>query len=321
MGSIAGGIESYVKSIYDPRRPAASIAAFIAPGLLWKLRFHWLMILYTVAEALGFDWKSFWSTVGRGIASLVKPFLGLNGRVRKKIPGDVATSHIRDVVNNAFSNNFSGEVDTGALLNIVKKHKFDSDINEALDIKSVALKLQNNPIIKEAIGIPSVFKMKLVRFFTKIIVWLVITSLVSLGLVSAAGAASGAIKHFTDSEDGEESAENNEGDQPIYKLTVSPNAPQDMFTVHPNNMSNVWLERGDINNINNILVGWVKSIYPTLNIENIQSSSAFNSVLNKFRTRNRLASGLGVISIPRPYERKADVVSAIVNEFLRQSPQ
>lgn len=302
--SVAQGVKDYVSSQFDKNKPIASVVSFMGPGLLWSMNFKWMSVLYTLAEALGFDWRSFWSAVGRGIAMFVKTIIGSD----EQVPEDEVSNTVNSTVQNAFMKSFTGEADMSKLLDLAK-HKFANNMSEALEIKAMALRLEKNPkIVKEAS-----IKSKLSSFFIRTISWLVKTALISLGFISAAGAGKALVDHESPTESAEQAP----------SLKVAPNAPAWMFSAHSNDMSNVWIERGDINEIQNILKSWILAVYPQLNtrINDIENSSSFQNMVNKFKTRNRLAGGLGLISIPRPYQRKSDIVTEIVNQYLKESPQ
>lgn len=309
VGSVADGIKSYVSDIYDSKRPLASIMAFMGPGLLWKLEFPWMSVLYTVAEALGFDWKAFWSSVGKGITSFVRVIIDSGA----KISDAAATSQIGDVVSSSFNGSFTGELNQEKLLNVARQNKVSS-IRDVIELKALANRIQKTPGLIKKAGILSLFKGKLARFFIRIITWVVKTALISLGFVSAAGATSALV--------GSKPLENTDDDSE-GTVSPSPKTPPDMFDVHPNDMSRVWIERGDINSIDGLLKGWILSAYPQLQdqIGELGDSSVYRSMLSKFKERNSLAAGLGMISIPRPYQRKIDVIGPIVSKFMREHQQ
>lgn len=315
IGSVAQGVKDYVMSQFDRNRPIASIAAFLGRGLLWSMGFKWMSVLYTVAEALGFDWKAFWSSVGRGITTFAKTIMGS----KEKPSEEEASQKINDVVEDSFKNNFSGDVDKGRLLDIAQG-KYASDLQNALQLKAIAIKIQDGKLKKTA-NVLSLFRGKLSRFFIKTIGWLIRTALVSLGLVAGAGAVTGLLgmkpNVSNDSPDSTDSENPSSPQAPAMRFKVSPNVSRDMFTVHPNNMSSVWIERADIQNVDSLLQSWIINIYPQLKqyISQIESSAPFQSMVAKFTARNRLANGLGMLSIPRPYQRKADIVSEIVSSF------
>ncbi|SRR5258708_6393392 len=312
VGSVAQGVKDYVSSQFDKDKPISSITAFLGSGLLWSMGFKWMSVLYTVAEALGFDWKNFWSSVGSNVAGFVKNILSSN----QKPSEDQLSSYVNSTVQDSFNNSFTGEIDKDRLLDIAKRRKLSQEIRNALEIRALAIKIKNNPRLIKHAGILNLFRGKLATFFIRTISWLVKTALISLGFVSAAGAIStllgkkpGTLEETTDL-------------QTSTKLQISPNIPQEMFTVHPNNMSNVWIEKAEVEDIENLLKSWIISVYPQLQdkLSDLENSSSFQSVVNKFRDRNRLAAGLDMISVPRPYQRKVDVVAAIISEFLKEHP-
>ena len=304
IGSVSSGVKEYVESQFDKERPVASITAFLGSGLLWSMGFKWMSVLYTVAEALGFDWKAFWGVVGKDITDFVRDIISSG----KKSSEADATAKINGVVSDAFINNFTGGIDKEKLIGIVRQRNFGSDLNNAVELKTIAIK-NNQNFIKQA-GVLNIFKGKLARFFIRTISWLIKTALISLGFVSATGAVKGLIGYKPSDEDNKNS--------PIYNLKVSTDVPEYIFTAHPNDLSNVWIERGDINNIRDIIKSWILLVYPQLQskINDIANSSSFSSMVDKFNQRNRLAAGLDLISIPRPYQKKSEIVSEIVNGYL-----
>jgi hypothetical protein len=327
VSSIASNIKNYVLSIFDKDRPISSIMSFLGPGILFKLGFPWMSVLYTAAEAFGFDWKGFWSSVGQGITTFVKTILSSG----KPADENEAAQKVNETVANAFNSNFSGQIDKDKLEDLAKNNtfkaddgKFSSDLNNALELKKLAIEYNRTKTFTKVAGITS----KLAGFFIKIISWVVKTALISLGFVSAAGAVRGLLGIKPDNSNaplGGGSSNDNTNisltKQPIRSLKISPSVSPEMFTVHSNDMSSVWMEHGDISNIDDMLISWVLNIYPQLKDyeDKIKSSSNFQTIVSRFEDRNKLSSGTGMVSVPRPYERKADIVSPIVNGFLSQN--
>lgn len=317
MSSIASNIKEYVFSMFDKHHPISSIMSFLGEGILFKLGFPWMAVLYTVAGALGFDWKGFWSKVGQGITTFVKTILASG----KPADESETASAVNDTVSSSFNSSFTGQVDKEKLLEIAKNGKFASD--NAIEMKKLAIEYSRTKTFKKVAGITS----KIAAFFIKIISWVVKTALISLGFVSVAGAVRGFLGIKPDNSNaplsGNPSSNENTSStsQPIRSLKISPSAPQEIFTVHPNDMSSVWMEHGDINNIDHLLISWVLATYPQLKdyADKIKSSSNFQTIVSRFEDRNKLSSGTGMISIPRPYQRIADIVSPIVNGFLAQN--
>lgn len=320
ISSVASNIKNYVLSMFDKDHPISSIMSFLGPGILFKLGFPWMSALYTIAEALGFDWKGFWSKVGEGITSFTKTIISSG----KPADENEASASVNQTISNSFSNSFTGQVDKEKLLDIAKNGKFSSNMKNSLELKKLAIEYNRTKTFTKVAGITS----KLTAFFIKIISWVVKTALISLGFVAVAGAARGLLGIKPDNSNaplGGESSNNNTNvssiSQPIRSLKISPSVSSEMFAVHSNDMSSVWMEHGDISNIDDMLISWVLNIYPQLKdyADKIKSSSNFQTIVSRFEDRNKLSSGTGMVSVPKPYERKADIVSPIVNGFLSQN--
>ena len=313
MGSVESGIKSYIAEHFDKNKPVASLASLFGRGLLWSMGFKWMSILYTVAEALGVNWVSVWSKIGNWASTFATSIINSG----KKLTQQDISQKVNDVVNQSFQDSFTGEMDTSKLNNLSKKFSFN--MQNAHELKALAIKLQSDPNITKLAGKQGLIR-KLIMFFVRTISFAVKLALVSCGFVAVAGAITGLVGYMKDKSTTPDADPN--ANAKIFKLIVSPNASPDMFAVHQNNLSGVWIEDGEGANIEPILKSWILNIYPQLQsrYSDIVSSSAYQNMLAEFNKRNRLAAGLGMFSIPRPYQRKADVVSAIVNGYLESSP-
>jgi hypothetical protein len=290
--TILSGLKSYISSVFDKNRPISSIASLFTNSLLWSLKSKKLAILYTLAGALGFDWKAFWSSLGASITDFVKEIIS------SRKPADANTTHskVSEMVSNAVSSSFSGDVDKEKL----------NEMNQQGILQSLNT-VNNKNLIKTAD-----MKSKLAGVLIKIVGWLIVTVLGMIGLSEL-----GKVLSDKDSKKSEESTEQAQGIGKLIK--ISPDAPQDLFSLHRNNMSSIWIEHGEIENVDSILLEWVFSAYPQLEQyeSQLKNSSGFDSMVQKFKDRNKLAGGLNMISVPRPYQRKIDIVSAIVGPFIR----
>lgn len=303
--TITNGLRSYIQSLFDPKKPISisSLTSLLVGGLLWKLPGKKFAILYSLASALGFDWKSFWENVGKEVVDFVKEIIASG----KKADPEQTASRVNSIVSQAVSSSFSDNVNKTKLEELAKSGDLaqsgvdQQQVNDMFSFSNI-----NAELIKTAGS-----KSKLAGVIIKIVGWLIITL---LGVIGVSMLGKTTIK--TDNSKSEQ-VEQNAG---IGKLiSISPNAPQELFSLHKNNMSSIWIEHGDINNIESILLSWIFSAYPQLKKYETQlkESAGFNSMVDKFQERNRLANGLNMISIPRPYQRKIDIVSFIVGSFLR----
>lgn len=319
--SIAGSVKDYVTSLFDPKRPVASVVSFLGKGLLFSTGFRWISVFYTLAEVLGFDWISFWSGLGNSIKELVEEIIQYKSKPSEKN----LAAKINPIVSQEVDSNFTGTVDKKRLLELSKRAelsftnigrtKFAADLNDAIELKELALRIESSKsFVKESAWSARLLKGKLGSFFKRIIPWLIRVALTSIGLTTGGGAAAALLG-------GKKPLANDEENYQQVNLQISQNVPKEFFTPHRNDLSNVWVERGSIDDMENLLLNWVLSSYPQLSdkTDAIRNSSSFQSMLSKFRTRNRLASGLGIFSVPKPYQRKIDIVSAIVNGFLKDS--
>ena len=308
LSSLISGITSFVKSQWNPEQPASSVAAFIAPGLLFSLEFPWIATFYMVAEALGFDWKGFFNTVGTSVANL------FSGSTATK-PAEQVKPEISSIVSSAWQDHMTGNISMDKLRDLA--YKSVSAKRHILTFKTLTTSHSTNQIIKLA-GIGS-FIAKFSGFFIKVITWLITTGLISLGLVSATGAVSGLLGLNKDKEQDTALNPNQLGFSTSSYIKPADSTPSDFFDNHNNNPSSIWMEKGDIDNLPEILKAWILQAYPQVEpyISNVIESQSFISMLNKFQERNRLAQGTDLISIPQPYERKIDIVSDIMAPILK----
>lgn len=311
-GSVESGVKSYIAEHFDKNQPVSSLAALLGRGLLWSMGFKWMSVLYTVAEALGFNWTGFWSSVGNFVSTFATNIINSG----KKATQEETSQKIGAAVNQSFQDSFTGQVDTSQLNNISKK--FSSHMENAHELKALAIKLQEEPNITKLAGKGSLIR-KLTMFFVRTISRLLMIAFVSCGFVVAVGSAKGIYNYIKNKPTTQEDPNAN---AKIFKLDVSKSVSPEIFNVHQNDLSGVWIESGEIANIEPILKSWILNTYPQLQsrYSDIVSSSSYQSVLAAFNKRNRLAAGLGMFSVPRPYQRKADVVSAIVNGYLEEEP-
>jgi hypothetical protein len=307
--SFFGGVTSYLKSLYDPEKPISSIMSFMGPGLLLRAGFPWVAVIYELMSALGFDWKSLWYKLGTSIAGIVKEAKTSGATV------DEISPQIDDAIETHVSNGFTGDMDADKVKDILGKGLV-SENSTTLSLTSFGADIQYN-LIKQA----SV-KSKLIKWLISKLSWLVKTALISLGIVGAGAVVSGlagGAKPLGGLVDGSGSETPSTPEQP--NIPLSTKAPRELFTFNRNDLSSVWIEAGDINNISNEIMTWILSAYPQLDSkkDKIQSSSGFQDILKKFNDRNRLASGTGLLAVPRPYQRRIDIVNSIISPFTKEN--
>lgn len=325
IDNVLTGIKEHVSKIWEDvkGRPFAGIAAFLGPGLLFKLGFPWLAVAYEVAEALGFDWVGFWDSLKNSVFNIVKGTL---------VPGSSKPSdeeihqQLTVATEDALRQNTTDKVDEAKLQSVYEKTQGGN--------KSEGTASTTPHFIKQAgiLGRAVRTRGVLSSLFKKIIPWVVTRALIALGFAVAGGAVSGAAGITHKPKDDSDDASENNGDEtgskagptskvrdPIYSLKLSPSADPDLFEFNKNDANSVWLENGSINDIKNTLIGWILSAFPDQAGEKdkIMNSPSFIEVENMFRNRNKLAQGLQIYSVPKPFQRKIDIVSYILNGYLK----
>ena len=306
---IRGAISNFVHEHYDPNNKIASIAAFLTPGILFKTGFRTIAVLVMVAEALGFDLKGFWSEVVNYITSFFKQ------------NGENASLPLNDIISSTFDKHFSGEPDPQQIQALEQHHIFSS---------------REYTLIKQGKVSRSIIS-KLKDKFVPIVSWVMRAALMSVGFNVAVDVA----KHYlgkpstpSDSQEGSPSSapkQSPEGEADEYrqyqqqqqiqqKLKYQPTP--ELTELHKNDMNAVWLLEVDMSNLENELMRWILTAYPALKEQNfsaeVQSSTAFKNIIALFWRRNKLAPGLGILAVPRPFERKIDMVNAVVSSIVSQ---
>lgn len=327
ISSIANGIRDYIMSQYDPGHPIASIVNFLGPGLLVTVS-PWMGIIYELAEALGFDGKSFWVEVGKNLTEFFETLTHIqspikSGQLNSSEQKDLPISEqdfyqkLTDIIARTIDQSFSGPVDQDKLAQVAQK------VNSMGGIPDVEGGNYKKILIKQG-GTFSALKGLIGRVLKKVIPWVLKAGLWSLLLKSVAGGARGLLGIKSDpsssspSSGGGMSGPSNVR-QPIHNLPMASSIPSDITAFHRNDMNGVWIEKGSISAIQNYLLDWILDVFPQLEEKkmDITNSTAFIEVENAFRDRNKLASGLNVYSVPHPWQRKIDIVSYIINGYLK----
>jgi hypothetical protein len=316
LSGLMGSIGDYLKSQFNKDHPVASILSFLGSGLLWGISPK-LSILYSLAQAFGVNFTGLWESLG-GVIERIVGFHKTNG---EPMPANDAESIIEQGAKSALQSNL-GEMDEDKVqelaqqAGLIKTQSFNDP-----RIKKFAKQIKTAGIFGRSRG-------GFMGLFLRVIVWLVKTALISLGFMGAVGAA----RHFFGADKPKEEEESGPNQHAsfqqtssplLHKLPISSTAPSDIFTAHRNDMSSTWIERFDINDIDNEIMDWIISAYPQLATmkDKIEETSAFKSVVNLFQQRNSRGAGVGITTIPRPFQRKIDIIAPIVSGFLNDFEQ
>jgi hypothetical protein len=325
VDTIVGKIKSEVASAYDPSRPVESVLSFVGPGVLWKLGFPWLAVIYEIMGALGFSWKDFWEKVKDELKSLLTS-------AKDKT---VDKSQIESIVHNSVSSSFSGTPDNEKLQDLAKKYSpsaggenmandfnINASINECVQIRKFAIQNQfANEIYRKrnikTAGLLSMIGLKGGGFITKLVVWVISAILISAGFKVAGAALSGAVESVS----GDKPTDSNILPASVRdrSIQVSENVDPSLLQRHPNTINSIWIENFSINDIDNKLISWTLNAYPQLrgHEQEILGNSVFQQIVNLFEQRNKMATNLEIISVPKPYERKIDIVNTFAPQVIR----
>lgn len=317
MGDFASSawesIKSLVGGLWDGKRPLASALSFIGPGLLFAIPgLGWIGVAVEVAGALGFDWIGFWQSVIQGVSSLVQGLFAPNA---VKPTEDEGYKQVKAITDQAFDQHSKGPVDEAKLAEIAKKSGA-TPLPAALGADTAG------KIVKEALlgSILGRTTGLLGAMFKKVIPWVVTRGLFALGAFVAGKAVYDAISGKKPGEDGTPGTSMER--EPIENLGTA-NLTPEMSEVHENGTGAVWLEQGNVGSIRSYLTSWILEVYPSLKdkIKDIQSSPHFIEVENMFKARNKMATGLQIYSVPKPFESKADIVSYVINWYLKTNKE
>lgn len=315
LSGLMGSIGDYLKSQFNGEHPVASILSFLGSGMLWGISPK-LSILYSLAQAFGVNFEGLWESLG-GVIEKVIGFKKQNGEA---MPASDAESIIEQGAKSALQSNM-GEMDEEKVNEIAQK----AGLVKTQHFKDARIKKFAKEI--KIAGIFGRSRSGFMGLFWRVIVWLLKTSLISLGFMGAAGAA----RHFFGADKPKEESESNTNQPASFQQTVSPllrklpvssNSPG-LFSEHRNDMYSVWLEKADINDIDDTLMSWVVAAYPALATmkDKIEETSTFQSMVRLFQQRNARSSGVGMVAVPPPFQRKIDVVRPIVSGFLNEFQQ
>lgn len=325
------GVSDYISSKFTSEKLSenlfGTIMDFMGPGLLAGLGFPWIAVIYEVVGALGVDWSGIWKSLGNSAIEIAK-----SATKGEKLTEQEVYNKVEKATESAFQEHTTDNIDEQKLQEIAEKHS-----------KEIGLATESNnyfdqSIIKES-GIFSFMGRKALGgsaraargtisgIFKKVIPWLITRALISLGIVAGVGAATGIVgikpSDKKETEKNIQKPESEEPDikqrEPIHSYEISYTVNPNLFEFHRNDPGMIWLENGNINNIKSILSGWIFSAYPQLlnEKENIINSSSFIQVENMFRNRNKMAETLQIYSVPKPFQRKIDIVAYITNSYLK----
>jgi len=319
MANLASGIKDYVMEHWDNNDKVDSILAFVGPGLLSLAGFGWLAFIYEVAEVLGFDFIGFFRSIRQGLGE----FVGSLASGQEKPSEDQIYNKVKPIVEQSAQEHFNGSVNYSKMPDLMMKApNFISDMKDAKEIGALD-RTSFNKMIKNA-GIVSTLIGKLTRLLIKIFSVVITTGIKSLGFAAIGGAASTALGLNKEQQEPAQAATYQIPPAAArYMSTIrAKSVPSDLTEVHPNTTQDIWMENLSIENIGETLANWAAEAYPDLAQYKgqLEESQGMQRMVAAFSARNRASKGLNILTIPRPFERKMDIVDQIVGEFISDNP-
>lgn len=327
VSGVLGSIKEHVASQYNKDAPVESILSLLGPGILWVLGFRWIAVIFELAQALGFNWTQFFSS----IKEKLRPFVtGLSQGQQ----GDAST--IDSAVASSANEAFGETLDVGKLEDVVKKY---TSINNMLFIKKMAIRYQADSNFMHNIekwmngALGRRMRKGVLGFIVRLMSWVIAAVLISAGFAVAGGVAAHilGVKKQPNDESSSSSAtpaSDSKSDSPSQpktdtshvKLVLNEKADSNLFTTTFNDSSHVWLLNMGINDLKPKLIDWAQQLYPQLTEEAaFESSSQFNHVLQMFRDRNKNADQLEIMAVPQPFKSIKEIVDSFAADVAAHS--
>ncbi len=322
-GDLLSKVKSFAK--YDPNNPVESILAFLGPGILWMLGFRWFSSLYTLAEALGFNWEHIFVSIKEALRPL------LHDVVSSKSLGD--TSKVQEAVRAGLQSGTQETVDPAKLPELINQVSSASTNNlflmkklgQTYTDKTHSL-LQS--LLHKATG--NRLRNGLTGFFVRVITWLILAVLIAVGFnvvghtvasllgtnkPSSAPSEPGAAQQTS-------TTEPTLADSKHIALPINPDLPSIYTVKHENSRENVWLLPVNVHNLRDTFIHWGQDVYPQLKDNSaFGASSAFQNTLQLFQDRNQAAQNLKFVAVPPPFTSMKDIVDSFAADVAAHGSQ
>lgn len=293
----------------DSEHPIESVVSFLTPGLLWMLGFRWLTVLYTVAEALGFDWNHFWDSIGDKIRAILQD----TDKTNKSVDG----AKVQAAVQSSMNESMRDEIKPEKILALQTQQMQSSSMNNLLFIKKMAYRFsrEETTTLEKLLraGLGNRMRRGVSGFFIRVISWLITAVLIAAGFKLVGQVAS----HLLGTDKKEDTKEQT-GAQPAQmpsdtakvKLSLNPELDPKLNEEHPNDFGHVWILNMKLDNLKSTLIQWAKMIYPQLTDDNaFENSSQFMNTIEMFHNRNPKQE-INIIAVPRPFTSVKDIIDS-----------
>lgn len=310
LSNVEDAVVNYAKSQWDGNHPIASLINLFGPSLLFRVS-PILGLIYELTEALGFDWRGLIEAVGRDIENLITP----------STSKDQLSSAIHSSVQSNFPQFFTGEGDLDKVKELTPQVMPLLSTASTQDLRQAIKKYS---MIKKA-GILSrlvqIIAPKFGSFWGKVLSFLITTIILNLMGGTARGLL-GKTEGIPSTSTSTSETTSTQTRQPLYSIPLAEDLSPELTDFHQNDLTAFWIIKGNIDQIQDYLINWILTAYPSLQDqkEQIINSPAFIEIENNFHQKNQYAGGTGLITVPRPFQRVLDIVNYITNEYLKSHP-
>lgn len=321
LSSLVGIVTDYVSSKIDPNNRAESVLSLLVPATFAALGgpFRILGFVMQIAESV------FGISIGKIIMSIASEVKGLISG-----GGKVSSDQVNNIAQQAVLNNGGGEATENEYNSYLRTNQ-SLTLSDALMFKKAA-DTYNNSLEKTAkmpgAGFATFLKSK--NKSTSLLVALI--SIVVRTILWAGG--------FMLAEDGfnklvgRPNSFDGTSDKRDPAKTVSDNgmsagvSHQKVFVVNPNyheenlnNKYNRWVISGQIDSIDDVILGWALEVYPDLkgHENQVRNASNFQTLVNLIHTYNS-NNNTGAIFIPPAFKSKKQLVDKFIDEVAQASP-
>ena len=304
-------IKSYVHSligdIYDPKEKAASAVSFLTPSILTMLGFPFIAIFYELAQAFGFDWTHFFS-------SLRDKLTGYVNELATGKQGD--TSVVNDAVASAATEAMGDKINPEQLQQVVEKSGTYQSLNNMLFMKKIAASPSWISKIVDMVGSPFGGRARkgILGFIIRFMSWIVVAVLIAAGFALLGGTASKlmGIKRDEPAKPGQATTVSDTS--PSTPMQLNTGADSTLFTTTFNDDSHTWMLNMNINDIKDNFIKWAQELYPQLNDKQaFESTPQFNNTIQMFRDRNKGSPELEILAVPQPFRSIREIVDSFAS--------
>jgi len=314
------GVVSDIKNKVTGLKSVEDVLGFLVPGIFWTLGFKKLSLVYTVAEALGFNFSDFLSSIREKLKPILEDLFAGKQTEASTISNIVAQSASEATTDNVDPEKFQKAVTSSSLKNMLVIQGLILGLAKKARRSSSTLEEKIRELAQSTLGRRA--RSGVVGIIVRVFSWIITVILISLGLGVGGSVISNLVKSRSE-ETGETEGNKDQTitpastqvpvpeNEPNVKLYLNPQADQSLLTTTYNDSSHVWLLQLPITQIHELLIKWAQELYPNLNNKSaFESSSVFNRTLRMFKDRNKGSEQLNLIAVPQPFKSIKEIVDS-----------